>query len=269
MDVQWQEIAPVPLWKNGASPMWGRNSSIIARIGQNIIVSLPSLNPAVTNLSRVSPVLYIKRGSGPFQVLYEDPDHFTREPMLLMVTKEQDLIMTTNPMLSQPRYSGPPAGDPSRPELLIFKAKKDYRDPDRELPRWSEDFNFTEHSYRNCAIDPKTGEIILVNQYVVNQEGKFCWTYRDASGNYASNGRLVFPVRACYAPLSIQDRQVHVAAVSDIIEPNQDWRHEKKKHLQKDWDYDFRMLLYKYCPDISQGQFTETICLASRDETCG
>jgi hypothetical protein len=29
------------------------------------------------------------------------------------------------------------------------------------------------------------------------------------------------------------------------------------------------MLLYKTCGDITQGQFTDTICITSRDETCG
>lgn len=269
MNTYLEKIAHVPPWDNGAGPLWNRASSIIARIGEDVVISLPVLNPGMTNLSRVSPALYVKRGDAQFVRMYHDPAHFTREPMPIMVTPGGELVMTVNPMLGQPRYDGPRQGDPSRPEILIFCPKNGYQSPVRQVSRWSEDFTFIEHSYRGSAIDRETGEMILVNQFVENDQGKFAWTYRDTEGNYPSSGRLTFPVRTCYAPISIRNRQVHIVGVSDIHEPNVDWKNYKFQHTQREWDYDFRMLLYKICDDIALGRFTETICIASRDETCG
>ncbi|MDD4774728.1 MAG: hypothetical protein PHZ09_14185 [Eubacteriales bacterium] len=264
-----EKIARVPPWDNGAGPLWGRASGIIARVGGDVVVSLPVLNPGVTNLSRVSPALYVKRGDAPFERMYHDRTRFTREPMPLMVTPGGNLVMTANPMTGQPRYDGPRRGDVSRPEILIFCPETGYRSPARDIPRWSEDFAFTEHSYRSSAIDRDTGEMILVNQFVENGQGAFAWTYRDTGGNYRSGGRLTFPVRTCYAPVSLRNRQVHIAGVSDIQEPNTEWADYKLRHTRRQWDYDFRMLLYKSCDDITRGRFTDSVCIASRDETCG
>ena len=269
MDAYVEKIAQVPAWDNGAGPLWGKASSVIARIDGDVIVSLPELNPLMTNLSRVSPVLYMKRGSAPFKRMYHDPMHFTREPMPLMRASDGSLIMTTNPMLGQPRYDGPRSGDPSQPELLFFRPEERYQALVREVPRWSESFYFMEHSYRNCAFDRDTNEMLLVNQFLEDNEGKFAWVYRDANGAYVNGGRLTFPVRACYAPISLRNRQVHIVAVSDVTEPNATWKACKFEHTQRAWDYDFRMLLYKNCDDITKGQFTDTVCIASRDETCG
>lgn len=264
-----EKIADVPEWDNGSNPLWGRTSSIIARIGDDVVVSLPVLNDKLTNLSRLNPALYVKTGDKPFRQVYYDAEHFTREPMPLIRRKDGSLTMTMNPMLGVPRYDGPRCGDPSRPEMLHFAPQEDYRPMVREIPIWPEALNFTEHSYRSSVIDTETDELLLVNQFVEDGQGKFAWTYYNGNGEYVRGGRLTFPVRACYGAISLKAKQAHMIAVSDIVEPNPLWKQHKFDHTQRQWDYDFRMLLYKHNRDVSNEAFSDTVCIASRDETCG
>jgi len=58
-------------------------------------------------------------------------------------------------------------------------------------------------------------------------------------------------------------------AVSDIAEPNPEWREYKRKVTGQDWDFDFRQIYYSYTPDITEEDFSPILTIASRDETAG
>ncbi len=57
--------------------------------------------------------------------------------------------------------------------------------------------------------------------------------------------------------------------VSDIVEPNPEWRAFKKQLTGQEWDYDFRRLFYTWSPDITTGKFEPWLEIASREKTCG
>jgi len=57
--------------------------------------------------------------------------------------------------------------------------------------------------------------------------------------------------------------------VSDIIEPNLEWRAFKKQLTGQQWDYDFRRLFYTWTPDIAREPFHDWIEIANREATCG
>jgi hypothetical protein len=77
------------------------------------------------------------------------------------------------------------------------------------------------------------------------------------------------PIRVCYPNVMLKDRAVYFCGVSDIIEPNLQWRAYKKELTGQNWDYDFRRLFFTWTEDITQGKFHDWIEIASREKTCG
>jgi hypothetical protein len=62
---------------------------------------------------------------------------------------------------------------------------------------------------------------------------------------------------------------VYFCGVSDIIEPNPQWRKYKKQLTGRDWDYDFRRLFFTWTEDIAKAPFHDWIEIASREATAG
>ena len=77
------------------------------------------------------------------------------------------------------------------------------------------------------------------------------------------------PIRICYPNVALHNRAVHFCGVSDIVEPNPDWRAFKRELTGREWDYDFRRLFYTWTPDLTRFAFRDWIEIASREETCG
>ncbi len=73
----------------------------------------------------------------------------------------------------------------------------------------------------------------------------------------------------CYPNVMLKDRAVYFCGVSDIVEPNSQWRAYKKQLTGQDWDYDFRRLFFTWTEDITKAKFHDWIEVASRDKTCG
>jgi hypothetical protein len=105
------------------------------------------------------------------------------------------------------------------------------------------------------------------------------WSFLDAAGRWPFCGKLVwprsgepgadYPLRLCYPNVALHERAVYFCGVSDIIEPNPEWRAFKRQLTGQDWDYDFRRLFFTSCPDISTGRFSQWVEIASREATCG
>ena len=256
---------------NGAGPMWCSGSTCLVRIGDAVFAS------GLETLAQHKPLnncrwLLFQRGAGGWELQQSDPNGRTREPCPLVASHDGRLFLSANPTLTPPdQHAGP-----ARPEILQFDSARP-KDPFQTiLPQWDGEPAFSEHSYRSFAADGARGELILLqNIGYAHAE----WAFRDAAGQWAARGKLVFPwgadyekpepIRVCYPNVMLKDRAVYFCGVSDIVEPNLQWRAYKKQLTGRDWDYDFRRLFFTWTEDITKAKFHDWIEVASREKTCG
>ncbi len=255
---------------NGAGPLWCSGSSCLVRIGQDIIAS------GLETITNAKPLnncrwLLFQRTSDGWTLRARDATGRTREPCPLAAFPDGRLFLSDNPTLTPPdTYSGP-----ARPEILQFAASNLNVGFERLLPAWAGTPTFTEHSYRSFAADAARRELILLQNIGYTHAE---WTFRTPEGNWSA-GKLVWPmgtnyakpqpIRVCYPDVALNNRAVHFCGVSDIVEPNPEWRAYKKQLTGREWDYDFRRLFYTWTPDITKTGFHEWIEIASRESTCG
>lgn len=258
---------------NGAGPLWGFNATNIARIGDTVWVSglntvagLPPLNNTECNLWK-------KVGDAPWEQVLTLPG-LTREPCPMGVLPGQRLVISTNATLNPP---GKPGGGPARPGLWEATPAAGLDAPTITQPGWRPEVGaFSEHSYRSMAVDGQRGDVFIM-QNVGNSHAE--WAFRDTLGTWSAQGRLDWPVkdingramplRVCYVVALVKDRAVHLLGVSDVVEPNKDWREFKRKLTGKPWDYVFRNLYYTWTPDVSRAPFRPWLEVASREATAG
>jgi hypothetical protein len=187
----------------------------------------------------------------------------------------RDLFLSANPTVN-PR--GTAGGGPAKPTILRFAADDAAMSPTVLLPPWREGVSasFTEHSYRSLAADGDRGELILF-QNVGHDRAE--WTFRNGGGAWSARGQLswprddahgpAIPIRVCYPNVLLDGRSIHFVGVSDIMEPNEQWRRFKRELTGKDWDYVFRRLFIAWTPDITRQEFAVWLEIASRDKTGG
>ena len=256
---------------NGAGPMWCGGSTCLVRVGDAVFASGLETLKGHKPLNNCRWLLF-RRGADGWRQLRADEQGRTREPSPLAAFHDGRLFLSANPTLAAPGAYGGPA----RPEILEFGAADGVSPPKTLVPVWRGSPAFTEHSYRSFAADGPNRELILLQNIGY---GHAEWTFRDRTGRWAANGRLVWPwgaeydkpqpIRICYPNVALKDRAVHVCGVSDIIEPYAAWRAYKQKLTGRKWDYDFRRLFYTWSPDIRTGKFAKWLEVASRDKTCG
>jgi hypothetical protein len=120
------------------------------------------------------------------------------------------LFLSANPTLNADpnAYSGP-----ARPEVLQF----DVRDPNKPartlIPVWSNQPQFTEHSYRSFAADGPNRELILFQNIGYTHAE---WTFLDRQGQWSAQGQLKWPwgadyskpqpIRVCYPNVALRSR---------------------------------------------------------------
>jgi len=256
---------------NGAGPMWCSGSTCLVRIGDDVFASGLETLPEAKPLNNCRWTLFHRERGGWRQAAADATDR-TREPSPLAAFPDGRLLLSANPTLATnpDAYSGP-----ARPEILEFSVRDLARAPKRILPQWDGKPSFTEHSYRSFAADGPNRELILFQNIGYTHAE---WAFRDRAGEW-HNGRLPWPdgkdypqpqpIRVCYPNVLLQNRAVYFCGVSDIVEPNPEWRAFKKQLTGQEWDYDFRRLFFTWCPDLTTGKFAEWIEIASRDKTCG
>jgi len=256
---------------NGAGPLWCSGSSCLVRIGENVFASGIETIPDAKPLNNCRWMLF-GRGPAGWKLITKDPSGRTREPCPLVGFYSGALFLSANPTLS-PNESG---GGPAEPEILEFSSANPDAGFQRLAPKWEGTPAFTEHSYRSFAADGKNGELILFQNIGYTHAE---WTFRDRNGAWAARGRLAWPpisektnlkpIRVCYPDVALDNRAVYFCGVSDIIEPNPEWRAFKRQLTGQEWDYDFRRLFFTWTPDITRAAFGKWIEIASREETCG
>ncbi len=261
--------------RNGAGPLWNFSSTNIARIGDTVWVSGLRTVPGLPPLNNTECTLWKQTGAAAWTQVATLPG-LTREPCPIGVLQGQRLVISTNPTLNPP---GKPGGGPARPGLWEYDPAHPDRPPVITEPRWRAGApvdKFTEHSYRSLAVDGARGEIFLMQNIGYTHAE---WTFRDSRGEWSSQGKLDWPVkriggkdvqlRVCYTVALVHDRAVYLLGVSDVVEPNAEWRDYKRKLTGKEWDYVFRNLYYTWTPDITSVPFQPWLEVASREETAG
>jgi hypothetical protein len=256
---------------NGAGPLWCSGSTCLVRIGDDVFASGLETLAEIQPLNNCRWTLF-RRGDQGWSLEHKDLRDRTREPCPLVGFPDGRLFLSANPTLST-NTSG---GGPARPELLQFSSRRPQEAPARLLPKWEGNPRFTEHSYRSFAADAQARELILFQNIDYTHAE---WTFRDVHGEWSAQGKLPWPmdrrnskpepIRVCYPNVALKHRAAYFCGVSDIIEPNREWRAFKRELTGKEWDYDFRRLFYAWTPDVSRTPFGNWVEIASRDETCG
>ena len=263
---------------NGAGPLWCYGSPTIVRDGMRVFASLPETGKDVKPLCNTRWQLFRRPDGGSWERLQSNTKFNEREPCPLLRLPRGRIVLSTNPTVSL-THEGPDGirAYECEPRLLQFSAVR----PDAACavlePQWDRPYHFTEHSYRGCAADWRTGEMLLLHQTLDDELSRYAhspvysqaWAYMDGDGVWCARGLLRFPVRGCYPQVAVVGGAAYVMAVSDIMEPVPEWRAHKKEVTGKQWDYDFRQLFFTYTPDIMRVPFSPALTIASRDETAG
>ncbi|MDX9954694.1 MAG: hypothetical protein RBT75_11385 [Anaerolineae bacterium] len=259
---------------NGAGPLWDYHASNVARVGdtvwvsgRNTVLGLPPLNNTECNL-------WTRTAAG-WRLVHTLPG-LTREPCPIGVLPGGRIVISTNVTRN---VRGKAGGGPAQPGLWEYDTTHADAKPELSVPQWRKGASldqFTEHSYRSLAIDRSRGEIFLL-QNAGDSHAE--WTFRDHAGNWPASGRLDWPVirtqantmplRVAYVVALVSNRAVHLMGVSDVIEPNPEWRSFKRKLTGNSWDYVFRRLYYTWSPDITSVAFRPWIELANYEATAG
>lgn len=259
---------------NGAGPMWCSGSTCLVRSGDTVYAAGLETLEGVPPLNNCRWVLW-RRGRTGWERWLVDESGRTREPSPLAVFGDGRVWLSANPTLN-PRERG--GGGPARPELREIREAGSGAAPSVRVvfPGWQGEPRFSEHSYRSLAADGPGSELILLQNI---DYGHAEWAFLDAEGKWSAQGRLTWPwgggyakpqpIRVCYPNVALQGRAVHFCGVSDILEPNPEWKAFKRGLTGKEWDYDFRRLFYTHTPDITRQPFREWVEVASREATCG
>lgn len=256
---------------NGSGPLWCYGSPVIVREGDAVFCSVPETVAGAKPLCNTRWQVFMRRdtrrdGEAGFTRVQAGPGPTEREPCPMARLAGGRILLSVN---SKTRYRETWDTGESwacHPHLLQFDANAPDQPPQALEPVWDQPYEFTEHSYRGIAADSERGEILLLN--IVGHEGQ-AWSFRDHSGAWSRSGMIRFPLRACYPQIALVNRAAYVMAVSDIVEPNLEWRDYKRRVTGNAWDYDFRQLYFTWTPDIATTPFSPILTVASVDETCG
>lgn len=259
---------------NGAGPLWGYNASNIARTADAVWVTGLSTVPGLPPLNNTQCKLYKHTDAG-WSLVFTLPG-LTREPCPIGVARGNRLVISTNATLNPP---GTPGGGPAQPGIWEYDVDHPEEPPVLSEPRWrqgAQPRSFTEHSYRSMAIDGARGELFLL-QNIGDSHAE--WTFRDGRGQWSSQGRIDWPIvqvgdrerplRVAYVVALVSNRAVHLMGVSDVFEPNPEWRRFKSELTGSKWDYVFRRLYYTWTPDVTQAPFRPWVELANHESTAG
>ena len=255
---------------NGAGPFWCHGNTSIVECGGRIFAAGLETLSDVKPLSNCVPLLYVRDDNG-WKLIYRGEGR-TREPSPMACFFDNRAFLSLNTTQVGPEeYSGL-----SRPSILVFDASNPEAPYNEIFPEWDGAPEFTEHSYRSFVSDSKNNELIIFQNIGYTHAE---WAFMDSEGYWIANGKLPWlwgaeydtpqPARTCYPNVQLKDRSVYFCGVSDIVEPYDEWRAYRKEVTGREWDFDFRRLLFTWCDNIAEGQFHKWIELSSRDRTSG
>jgi hypothetical protein len=247
---------------NGAGPLWCYGSTVIARQGGDIFLSIIETGKDVPPLCNTRWQLWHRSADG-WKLDQTENEYRQREPCPLAVFQEGHVFLSVNP-------STEPAGTkygPCRPLVLEFDPTNPSVPAKTHTPAWADGTYFTDHSYRGFAADGANGELLLLNINAKTSE-QFV-SYRDGNSQWHEKGTITFSIRSCYPQVALRDGSAHVMAIGDIVEPVEEWRKLKYEKLKSDWDYVFRRLFYTYTDNIRTAGFCAPIEIDTVEKTCG
>lgn len=248
---------------NGSGPLWCYGCTVIARHGDDLVVSQMETGEDVPLLCNTRWRL-LRRTSGGWKMFAEAEGYRQREPCPIAVTADRGLFLYANDSLH------PPGAEylDCEPHLLRFDLDDKAAAPAKVSPAWNKaDPYFTDHSYRGFGVDAPNNELLMLN--IDAKTSVQHWSHLNSEGETLANGAITFPIRACYPQVALKDRAAHVLAIGDIVEPVEAWREFKAEQTGRKWDYVFRILYYTHTPDIAARPFAEPIEIANVDDTAG
>lgn len=259
---------------NGSSPFWSYGTPTIVRYENRVYATVPETSTEALPTCNTRLQLFCKEGEGAWEKIFVNPEFDQREPCPIGSMGDGRIMVSINPRVAP--FRGNPASAIMwycEPYLLEFDVDGQNKYPAIIKPKWDMAWPFTDHSYRGLSIDRDRKELFVMNiegyQWKEGPQGRFHWAFLDKDGGWAANGLLEFPVRACYPCISLKDRAVHLVAISDIDEPNQEWMAYKRHYTGENWDFDFRILYYTSTDDIVNNDFAEPVVIEDHDSTAG
>ncbi len=247
---------------NGAGPLWCYGSTVIAREGKDVYLSVIETGRDVPPLCNTRWQLWHRSADG-WRIEQSEKRYRQREPCPVAVFQQGSVFLSVNP-------STEPVGTKygrCEPMVIEFDPENPGRTVKTHRPTWADGTYFTDHSYRGFAADGVNGELLLLNINARTSE-QFV-SYYDSKGGWHRKGKIKFPVRACYPQVALRDGSAHVMAIGDIVEPVEEWRKLKFEKLNRKWDYVFRRLFYTFTDDIRTTGFRPPIEIDTVEETCG
>jgi len=247
---------------NGAGPLWCYGASVIARLGDDVFLSVIETGKDVPPLCNTRWQIWRRSGDG-WALCQQEAGYRQREPCPIAVFHDGPVFLSANPSTQPP---GTEYG-PCRPVVFEIDPRQMDAKPTVHEPAFAEGHQFTDHSYRGFAADGARRELLLLN--VHSQSGEYFVTFRDRAGNWHPKRNIRFPIRSCYPQVQLRNGAAHVMAIVDIVEPVKEWRELKFAKLGRQWDYVFRRLFYTYTPDIRSGELREPIEVDTVEKTAG
>ncbi len=247
---------------NGAGPLWCYGAPLVARVKDDVYLSVIETGKDVPPLCNTRWQLW-HRSAASWKLAQGEKEYRQREPCPIAIFRKGSVFLSVNPSTEPPgtRYGR------CRPVVLEFDPRRLSDMPRTHTPVWAEEANFTDHSYRGFAADGEIGELLLLN--VHSRTGAQFVSFRDSGGTWHQNGKIEFPIRACYPQVALRKRAAHVLAIGDIVEPVEEWRKLKFEKLKREWDYVFRRLFYTFTPDIATTDFVPPIEIDTVEKTAG
>jgi hypothetical protein len=247
---------------NGAGPLWCYGSTVIARRGNDVYLSVIETGKDVPLLCNTRWQLWHRSAEG-WKIAQSEKEYRQREPCPIGIFQKGAVFLSVNPSIEPPgvKYGR------CRPLVLEFDPDAPADTVKTHQPVWAEGAYFTDHSYRGFAADGANGELLLLN--INAQTGDQFVSYCDSSGKWHQKGKISFPIRSCYPQVALRNRTAAVMAIGDIVEPVEEWRKLKFEKLKRQWDYVFRRLFYTYTEDIRSSNFSAPVEIDTVEETAG
>jgi len=247
---------------NGAGPLWCYGSTVIARRGNDVYLSVIETGKDVPLLCNTRWQLWHRSANG-WKIAQSEKEYRQREPCPIAIFQKGAVFLSANPSIEPPgvKYGR------CRPVVLEFNPNALAGAAKIHQPVWADGTYFTDHSYRGFAADGANGELLLLN--INAQTSEQFVSYCDSSGKWHQKGKIEFPIRACYPQVALRGRAAAVMAIGDIVEPVEEWQKLKFEKLKRKWDYVFRRLFYAFTADIRSSNFVTPIEIDTVEKTAG